>query len=536
MANQFTTIFNRLPKRNKFNLSFENKLTAPIGKLIPVCCQEVIPGDKFKLNLEHVIRFQPMVAPILQRMDVYFHAFFVPNRLLWKDWETFITGGENGTSSPAKPTLNFLPEDTTGKTLGEGTIYDFLNFPTIRSTDTATIGFNPAFDAMPFRAYAKIYNDYYRDQNLEDEIPIDKIGFEDISDNQSESTLFWQYPRLLNRSYKKDYFTSALPEPQRGPDISLPINGTIRYDPNGSTYVRTDDGSPVTHGPVNYVNTVIGTIPGNGVLETSEKVLNVDNSSNLTIKGESATIADFRRAFKVQEWQEKMSRGGARYVEQILNFFGVRSSDARLQRAEYLGGISSPVSVSAVTQTSQTNTGENASALGDFAGHAMSVNRNKVCSRYFEEHGFFMVIMSVIPRSAYFQGLPRKYTRLDKTDYYWPQFAHIGEQEIKNQEIFFNYMNGSKNTDGFGYSPRYAEYRFNNDEIHGEFRTNLEFWHMARKFGTLPPLNKNFMEVNNSDVNRVFAVNQDKAFPLLCDLYFDLSASRLISRYGNPRL
>lgn len=553
MGNQFTTIFNRIPKRNKFNMSFENKLTCGIGQLIPVMTQEILPGDKMHLSIEHILRFQPLVGPMMQRVDVCFHAFFVPNRLLWNQWEDFITGGKEGTFTAQPPQIIWDANSHTDDKgfFKSGSLFDYLGFPTWDTIqdDGAAMRGSYRYNALPFRAYVKIWSDYFRDENLTVEADLEEISGNPYTNlNLSlQKHLF-----LKPRCYSKDYFTSALPEPQRGPDVTVPVAGELEIgwkNWNGVTYppIRQQNGSGVNAGGSERLD-----VEGVGYMNyegnTTGSNLTVDNSRNLEIKGEqSTTITDLRRAFKVQEWQEKMSRGGHRYIEQILNFFGVRSSDARLQRAEYLGGLKSPVVVSPVYQTSssidisESEVNQPSSALGEFAGNAQSISNGSLVKRFFEEHGWVMVLMSVMPKSSYYQGVPRKYLRTDKTDYYWPQFAHIGEQEIKQKELFVNYLGDSTLTadlegQGFGYSPRYAEYRFNNDEVHGEFRTNLEFYHMGRKFGEMPRLANSFMEVRNSDVDRVFAVNSDKANPILADLYLNCKMSRLVSRYGNPRL
>lgn len=525
MKNQFNSILVKRSKRNRFNLGFENKLTAPIGKLIPICTQEVIPGDKMSLKIQHLIKFQPMIAPIMQRLDVHFHAFFVPNRLIWDDWEKFITGGEDGNfvGSPPIGKFTFLSKLYNGY----GSLYDYLGFPVNPTLSTqGSVSFaNPiSVNLLPFRAYQRIYNDYYRDQNLTDAVPFSTGSINGAPSSEEIANLF----TLRNKSYSKDYFTSALPSPQRGAAVNLPVSADVTYDPSGTTLMVNSSGNDIKAGGL--------TVRGGGSIgaTSTEGILNVDNSSNLKVDGATASISDFRRAFKVQEWLEKMARGGARYTEQVMNFFGVRSSDARLQRAEYLGGSSSSVIVSEVNQTSQSS---DDSVLGNFAGNATSLSQGYLFNKFFEEHGWIMVIMSVTPKSSYFQGIPRKYLKLSKTDYYWPQFAHIGEQEIQNQELYYTFgAPTAVNTKGFGYSPRYAEYRFNNDEVHSDFQSSLEYWHMARKFNSVPPLNSEFMEISNDDVNRVFAVNQQQAHPLLCQFYLDLKASRLISRYGTPHI
>ena len=568
MANQFNSIFTRKPKRNKFNLSFENRFTAPIGKLVPVMTQEVIPGDKMFLNVENIIRMQPLAAPMMQRVDVSFHAFYVPNRLIWDEWESFITGGQDGMEHPEKPTLSFQSNQDDGLAV-PGSLLDYLGFPTLNDNDMKVDGFNSQvrYTAEPFLVYGKIWNDYFRDQNLEDEIDLKAI-VRDANGSQgiTYTRLLWYLHQqkfdfnnqtatpldtLLNRSYPKDYFTSALPSPQRGAEVTVPLSGegTVRWVPDPRSERGDAVRNPVTGSFVNVDNEARLNADGTNNpiqrnLQADDADASIDNSSHLRadLSTVGPTIVDLRRAFKVQEWEEKMSRGGSRYIEQILNFFGVRSSDARLQRAEYLGGIRNPIVVSPVYQTSQSmvEQGENSSALGMFAGNGQSVSKGFLVKRHFEEHGWVMVLMSVTPKASYFQGLPKKYQRFDKLDYYWPQFAHIGEQVIGKNELLFDpaqpngYDPGSD--PGFGYSPRFAEYRFNNDEIHGEFKSNLAYWTMARFLKGDPTLNANFIHINNDDVNRVFAVDSELAYPLICDIFLNCKMSRLISRYGNPRL
>ena len=562
MANQFNSIFTRLPKYNKFKLSHESRLTCGIGQLVPVLTQDILPGDKIDLRVENLVKFQPMIAPIMQRVDVFFHAYYVPNRLVWPHWEQFITGyNEHEFSTIPTDDLTqpyFIADARSTKSLlGAGSLFDYLDIPTY--DQTREIGQNVKLPALPICVYNKIWSDYYRDQNLEDPVdPLTMFGYsgspisarnsvlpvaiDDSVMSGSANTGLKRFFRLRQRCYSKDYFTSALPEPQRGPDVVMPIDavGTLSFNP------QSDQGNKVVVHNNNF-NTVsdlaVDTESHLSIENPSGSVgtgVHVDNSKDLSvnIQGTSATIADFRRGFKVQEWQEKLQRGGARYNEVLLNFFGVRSSDARLQRSEYLGGCKAPVIVSQITQTSQTSVDESdPSALGSWAGNATSLSSNTLCRRTFEEHGTLMVIMSIMPKASYFQGMPRKYLKNNRFDFYWPQFAHIGEQEIQNQELFFDYTDTTgQNSAGFGYSPRYAEYRFNLDKIHGDFRDTLDYWHMARKFASLPPLNADFMKVRNSDLDRVFSVNVDKANPCLVQLFFDMKGKRKVSRYGNPRL
>lgn len=514
-------IFDRVqinkPKKSAFDLSHERKFSMNMGDLVPVLCQEVLPGDSFRLNMEQLVRLQPMLAPMMHRVNVYTHFFFVPNRLVWNDWEKFITGGDTGTDSPV------FPEFTTGSSTvsalknhphyNYGSLLDYMGFPVkqIQDSPLTTQQANIRISSLPFRAYQLIYNEYYRDQNLEPALNIPKS-----SGLMNDSAVILQ---LRKRAWEKDYFTSALPYAQKGQALELPLTGDApiymelgannKYDVMGHTTsgqkavdVKIDENAAMT----------IGT------------PLKAD-MSNVN----SATINELRSAFQIQKWLEKNARGGTRYIEQILSHFGVKSSDARLQRPEYLGGGKTPVTVSEVLQMSAT---EATSPQGNMAGHGLSVGSSHSFKRYFEEHGFIIGIMSVLPRTAYFQGLPKMFSRTDRFDYAWPEFAHLGEQEVKNQEVYFDLSDNTYNQGTFGYQPRYTEYRYIPDTVHGDFANSLKFWHMAREFSTRPALNSSF--VKSDPTTRVFAVT-DPAYPkLLVQTYANLQAIRTLPKYGNP--
>ena len=407
--NLFNSI--RVPRlrRNTFNLSHEFKFSGSFGKLMPILCQEVVPGDTFRVNSEVFVRMSPMIAPIMHRVNVYVHFFFVPNRLIWTEWEDFITGGEDGTDAPVSPYF-LIPadrENLTTEILKQGGLADFLGVPVPTKDWTPTSGAEFKFSSLPFRAYWKIWFDYYCDQNL---ISSDyKEVFEDWWKTSGDDP-YWPYPVLMdlaNRCWEKDYFTSALPWAQRGDAVTLPMTGNADINFVNSTMpsiLHHVDGSDVSSGAyVGSPNGVIGSVETGG---NNYKQAAIDNSANLEVdlsNVNSATINELRRAIKAQEWLERSATGGARYIEQILAHFGVRSSDARLQRAQYLGGGVSPLRVSEVLQTSST-TGE-PSPLGDMGGHAYSVGNTNRFKRFFEEHGFIIGIMSILPRSSYQQGL-----------------------------------------------------------------------------------------------------------------------------------
>lgn len=515
---QFESISIRKPKNSVYNLSHERKLTMSMGDLVPIFCEEVLPGDKFRVNTEILMRLQPMIAPVMHRVNAYVHYFFVPNRLIWNDWEKFITGGRLGQDTPLFPTINGQSDyaKDTGL-IGVGSLADFLDFPVQMIGDTSYPMI--PISQLPFRAYQRIYNEYYRDQNLEPEIDIPlgsgPLDWADLTDND--------LLKLRKRAWEKDYFTSALPFAQRGDEVLLPVQGDapVTGIPHYQTKIANvwDDS----------VNADLGTnLLGDSVDLTINKPTRISSGLTADLSEASATtISELRRAFALQRWLEKMARGGSRYVEQMLYMFGVRSSDARLQRSVYLGGGKLPVQISEVLQTSKTDT----SPQGNMSGHGFTAGVTNGFKKYFEEHGLVIGILSVIPRTGYMQGMPKLLTKTDRFDYYWPDFAHIGEQEVKKYELYYDPALNTNN-DTFGYQPRYAEYRYKFDKVNGEMRTSLKQWHMANDYSAQPSLNNTFVKANPT--TRIFAVESADWHKLIVDIYFDFKAIRPVAKYGEP--
>lgn len=510
---QFTKIRVKRPQSSVFDLSHERKTTVGMGQLIPILCQETLPGDKFRISHEAFLRFLPMLAPIMHRVNVYVHHFFVPNRIIYDDWEKFITGGKDGLAAPNFP--KFIGTNASFKNsfplngLGDhfGVYSDHL------PNDATTAD---PISQLPFRAYQKIWNDYYRDPTLqaEFEVPTDSVNI-DLSLGDSDLLI------LRRRCWEKDYFTSALPFAQRGAAVDLPL-GTV--DVTGRPYFEDQ-----THAPVQ--GATLATTSPDGLLTTvSDPLKDVSIVSGLTGEVGSTTISDLRRSFALQRWLERNARAGYRYIEQILSHFGVRSSDARLQRPEFLGGGKIPVQISEVLQTSAT---QEDSAQGNMAGHAFSAGSPAGFSKFFEEHGYVISILSVVPRTAYMDGLPRLFTKFDRYDFAFPEFANIGEQPVYNRELYFS-GSPATNAEVFGYQPRYTEYRTVLDSVHGDMRDTLDFWHMARKFGDdldAPLLNEEFVVCQPTE--RIFPVLADTN-PLILQTYCHFSAIRPLPKYGEP--
>ncbi len=543
--------------RSVFDLSHLKRFTCDMGQLIPVLFLECVPGDTFKIGCEAVTRFQPMVAPILDSVDMYVHYFFVPSRLLMdneKDWETFLTGGKDGTDvSVSIPTWKLRDfagvynsnqvsasfPFSNGVKYGKYSLFDYFGLPCSNSVSvTLDIINSNHIMAFPQRCYNLVWNEFYRDENLVDECSLDN------------ST-------ILFRAWKKDYFTSSLPWQQRGVSPALPISGTIPINLNGSVFTFGDVSNPIK---------LVATSPNSGEITTRIKNASDSDSFGLnsadtrSVLGEgnggyyyalqgkaissnpSATVdlsngttfdvAVLREAFQIQRWLELNARAGVRYTEFLNAHFGIAPRDEVLQRPEYLGGTKSEIVVSEVLQTSATS---DSSPQGNLAGHGLGAMSDFICSYTAKEFGYIIGIASWMPKPSYQQGVNRIFSRCTKYDFYFPEFAHLSEQAVTKGEIYATGDNDHDNSI-FGYQSAYAEMRYMPSINCSDMRDTFSYWHLGRIFNSDPSLNAGFLTTNSSYSGGIrkdiFAVQNQPG--LIVNFANVVNAIRPLPVYGTP--
>lgn len=469
-----------LKKRGAWhNLSHSKKYSDYLGYLTPIALFDCVPGDKINHKIEALIRTQPLLAPVMHEVDIDIHAYFVPDRLVWDESEDFQTGGDDGLASPARPYMN--APATTGYEIGS--LADYMGLPTGVP--------DYEHDARPFRVYDLIWNEEYRDTQLQNPVTIDFSSGEDTTTNRD----------ILRPAWKRDYFTKCRPEPQLGNEVVIPLTGdapvTGIAKGNGNFNNANQAGTETGGVSVNYDHAAF-------ISNSADTIFYVDGTA--ATSGTPQIYADLsavtgipvrelRDANAAQRWMENNNIFGGRYIEQLMARFGVLPEDSRLQRPEFLGAGSTKIQFSEVLQTAP----DSGDGVGNMAGHGISIVGSNRYKYRVKEHGWIMVFMIMRPKTQYFQGLHRMWNRETRYDYLLPEFVHVGDQAVLNKEL---YVDAAAPNGVFGYTPIYEEYRTIPSTVAGEFKSTLKYWHMAREFDTEPALNSDFITCNPT--NRIF--------------------------------
>lgn len=494
-------------KRSKHALSNYKLLTCDMGELVPIGCMEVLPGDTIQHATSALVRCAPMLAPVMHPTHCRIHHWFVPNRIIWDEWEDFITAGPTGMSTPTFPTISATP--TTGS------LIDYLGVPPSASP--------VVFSALPVRAYQLVFNECYRDQDLTTAAALSTASGADATTSTA----------LQNAAWEKDYFTAARPWEQKGPTVTIPIGTAAPVKTVASHLVTgaqasmrmrvSSDGSLPSGNRTLMAETTNGLVSASTTVGTEAQGLYPSNLQADLSGASAVTVNTLRQAMALQRWEEARARYGSRYVE-YLRYLGVKSSDARLQRPEYLGGGRQTIQFSEVLATAETGS---TTKVGDLKGHGIGAMRSNRYRRFFEEHGYVISLLSVLPKTMYVQGLARHWNRRTKDDYWQKEFESIGQQAVKNKEIYVNHATPEGT---FGYQDRYDEYRHPVNTVAGEFRTTaLDYWHMGRVFTSEPALNNTF--VRSVPTKRIFASQSTDVLYVMAR--HNIQARRLVSREGN---
>lgn len=539
--------------RSRFDRSASLKTSFNAGDVVPFFLEEVLPGDTFSVDTSKVVRMQTLLTPMMDNVYLDTYYFFVPNRLVWDHWKEFC--GENTESAWIPQTEYTMPQITSpaGQGWSVGTLADYFGIP------IGVAGLSVS--ALPFRAYALIMNEWFRDQNLQDPlvVPTDDSTVAGVNTGTFVTDVAKGGKPFIAAKYH-DYFTSALPAPQKGPDVTIPVaqagnynvvgNGKALALSNGSQVAGLANfssgellgvpplfGTSVTSSsPATGLGKLIGTI---GIPTQDQLGNDLSNSGLIAIasgNAAAATINQLRLAFQIQKFYERQARGGSRYTEVVRSFFGVTSPDARLQRPEYLGGNRVPININQIVQ--QSGTESSGTPQGTVVGQSLTTDKHSDFTKSFTEHGLIIGVMVARYDHTYQQGLNRLWSRKDKFDFYWPVFANIGEQAIKNKEIFA--QGTDKDNEVFGYQEAWAEYRYKPNMVTGEMRSayaqSLDVWHLADDYSTLPSLSDSWIREDKANIDRVLAVTSAVSNQFFADIYVKNYCTRPMPMYSVPGL
>lgn len=537
--------------RSTFDRSSSVKTSFNVGDIVPFFLEEVLPGDTFNVRTSKVVRMQTLLTPMMDNVYLDTYYFFVPNRLVWNHWKEF--NGEN-TESAWLPTTEYSVPQITSPTGGwsVGTLADYFGLP------TGVEGLSVS--ALPFRAYALIMNEWFRDQNLQDPlvVPVDDATVAGVNTGNFVTDCAKGGLPFIAAKYH-DYFTSCLPSPQKGPDVTLSVasrsalpvvardgqyvdasqtSGLVMGHKNGSAWEDISKAVILAaHGTEAEVNgSVAGATGMNasaGSYALTPKNLWAIDSGNAVV----ATINQLRMAFQIQKLYERDARGGTRYIEVLKSHFGVTSPDARLQRPEYLGGNRVPININQVIQQSGTGAGAD-TPQGTVVGMSQTTDSNHDFIKSFTEHGYIIGVMVARYDHTYQQGIERHWSRKTRFDYYWPVFANIGEQAVLNKEIFA--QGTAKDNEVFGYQEAWSDYRYKPNRVTGEMRSSyaqsLDVWHLADDYEGLPSLSDSWIREDKNTVDRVLAVKSTVSDQLFADIYVSNRATRPMPLYSVPGL